>query len=63
MPLALLLIIIGIVLAILVNYALGIVCILIGLVLLAVAPARRCTRRRPRLAPSTKLMLIFKAAR
>ena len=34
MPLALLLIIIGIVLAILVNYALGIVCILIGLVLL-----------------------------
>jgi hypothetical protein len=34
MPLALLLIIIGIVLAILVHYALGIVCILIGLVLL-----------------------------
>ena len=34
MPLALLLIIIGIVLAVLVNYALGIVCILIGLVLL-----------------------------
>ena len=34
MPLALLLIIIGIVLALLVNYALGIVCILIGLVLL-----------------------------
>jgi hypothetical protein len=34
MPLALLLIIIGIVLAILVNYALGIVCILVGLVLL-----------------------------
>jgi len=34
MPLALLLIIIGIVLAILVNYALGIVCILIGLLLL-----------------------------
>lgn len=34
MPLALLLIVIGIVLAILVNYALGIVCIVIGLVLL-----------------------------
>jgi hypothetical protein len=34
MSLALLLIIIGIVLAILVNYALGIVCIVIGLVLL-----------------------------
>jgi hypothetical protein len=34
MPLALLLIIIGIILAILVHYALGIVCILIGLVLL-----------------------------
>ena len=34
MPLALLLIIIGIVLAILVHYALGIVLILIGLVLL-----------------------------
>ena len=34
MELSLLLIIIGIVLAILVNYALGIVCILIGLVLL-----------------------------
>jgi hypothetical protein len=34
MPLALLLIIIGIVLAILVHYALGIVCIVIGLVLL-----------------------------
>jgi len=34
MPLALLLIVIGIVLAILVNYAIGIVCILIGLVLL-----------------------------
>lgn len=34
MPLALLLIIIGIVLAILVHYALGIVIILIGLVLL-----------------------------
>ncbi|HEV7614922.1 MAG TPA: hypothetical protein VGO36_01680 [Solirubrobacterales bacterium] len=34
MPIALLLIVIGIVLAILVNYALGIVCIVIGLVLL-----------------------------
>jgi hypothetical protein len=34
MNLALLLIVIGIVLAILVNYALGIVCILVGLVLL-----------------------------
>jgi hypothetical protein len=34
MPIALLLIIIGIVLAILVNYALGIICIVIGLVLL-----------------------------
>ena len=34
MELSLLLIIIGIVLAILVNYAIGIVCILIGLVLL-----------------------------
>jgi hypothetical protein len=34
MPLALLLIILGIVLAVLVNYALGIVLILVGLVLL-----------------------------
>ena len=34
MNLALLLIVIGIILAVLVNYALGIVCILIGLVLL-----------------------------
>jgi hypothetical protein len=34
MPIALLLIIIGIILAILVNYALGIICIVIGLVLL-----------------------------
>jgi len=34
MPLSLLLIVIGIVLAILVNYGLGIVCIVIGLVLL-----------------------------
>lgn len=34
MDLSLLLIVIGIVLAVLVNYALGIVCILVGLVLL-----------------------------
>lgn len=34
MDLALLLVVIGIILAILVNYGLGIVCILIGLVLL-----------------------------
>jgi hypothetical protein len=34
MPLALLLIVIGIILAIVVNYALGIICIVIGLVLL-----------------------------
>ncbi len=34
MPLALLLIVIGIIVAILVHYAIGIVCILIGLVLL-----------------------------
>jgi hypothetical protein len=34
MQLSLLLIVIGIILAVLVNYALGIVCILIGLVLL-----------------------------
>jgi hypothetical protein len=34
MPLALLLIIIGIVLALLVSYVLGIICIVIGLVLL-----------------------------
>jgi hypothetical protein len=34
MPIALFLIVIGIVLAILVNYAIGIVCIVIGLVLL-----------------------------
>jgi hypothetical protein len=34
MELSLLLIIIGIVLAVLVNYALGIICILVGLVLL-----------------------------
>jgi hypothetical protein len=45
MELSLLLIIIGIVLAVLVNYALGILCIVIGLVLLIVprirAPGRR----------------------
>jgi hypothetical protein len=34
MPLALLLIVIGIILAVAVNYALGIICIVIGLVLL-----------------------------
>jgi hypothetical protein len=34
MPIALLLIIIGIVLALVVNYALGIICIVIGLVML-----------------------------
>ncbi len=34
MPLSVLLIVIGIVLAILVNYGLGIICIVIGLVLL-----------------------------
>jgi hypothetical protein len=34
MPLALILIIVGILLAVLVNYALGIICIVIGLVLL-----------------------------
>jgi hypothetical protein len=43
MNLALLLIVIGIILAILVNYALGIVCILIGLVLL-VWPRLRTSR-------------------
>jgi hypothetical protein len=40
MELSLLLIVIGIALAILVNYALGIVCILIGLVLLIWPPVR-----------------------
>ncbi len=34
MPLALILIIVGILLAVLVNYVLGIICIVIGLVLL-----------------------------
>jgi hypothetical protein len=43
MNLALLLIVIGIILAILVNYALGIVCILVGLVLL-VWPRLRTSR-------------------
>jgi hypothetical protein len=43
MELSLLLIIIGIVLAILVNYGLGIVCILIGLVLL-IWPRLRTSR-------------------
>jgi hypothetical protein len=43
MELSLLLIVIGIVLAILVNYALGIVCILVGLVLL-VWPRIRSSR-------------------
>jgi hypothetical protein len=41
MPLSLLLIVIGIVLAILVNYALGIICIVIGLVLLLAPQLRR----------------------
>jgi hypothetical protein len=45
MPLALLLIIIGIVLAILVHYALGIVVILIGLVLLLLPQFRGGTSR------------------
>jgi hypothetical protein len=42
MPLSLLLIVIGIILAVLVNYGLGLVCILIGLVLL-VWPRLRTT--------------------
>ena len=45
MELSILLIIIGIVLAILVHYALGIVCILIGLVLL-IWPRITASRRR-----------------
>jgi hypothetical protein len=40
MPLSLLLIVIGIVLAILVNYALGIICIVIGLALLLIPRLR-----------------------
>ena len=43
MQLSLLLIVIGIILAVLVNYALGIVCILIGLVLL-IWPRLRMSR-------------------
>jgi hypothetical protein len=43
MELSLLLIVIGIVLAILVNYAIGIVCILVGLVLL-IWPRLRASR-------------------
>jgi hypothetical protein len=43
MNLALLLIVIGIILAVLVNYGLGIVCILIGLVLL-IWPRLRTSR-------------------
>jgi hypothetical protein len=43
MELSLLLIIIGIVVAVLVNYAIGIVCILVGLVLL-IWPRLRATR-------------------
>ena len=43
MQLSLLLIVIGIILAVLVNYALGIVCILIGLVLL-IWPRLRTSR-------------------
>jgi hypothetical protein len=45
MQLSLLLIVIGIVLAILVNYALGILCILIGLVLLIWPRISASTRR------------------
>jgi len=47
MELSLLLIVIGIILAVLVNYALGIACILIGLVLLIwprISGASRTTR-------------------
>lgn len=45
MPISLLLIVIGIVLAILVNYALGIICIVIGLVLLLLPRLRGGTAR------------------
>jgi hypothetical protein len=45
MELSLLLIVIGIILAVLVNYGLGLVCILIGLVLL-IWPRLRTTRTR-----------------
>lgn len=49
MQLSLFLIVIGIVLAILVNYGLGIVCIVIGLVLLLwpMVSSRRAGRIRP----------------
>jgi hypothetical protein len=46
LPLAILLIIIGIVLAVLVNYALGIIVILIGLALLLIPYFRGGTTRR-----------------
>lgn len=46
MPLSILLIVIGIILAILVNYVLGIVVILIGLVLLLVPAMRGGGARR-----------------
>ena len=46
MPLAILLIIIGIVLAVLVNYALGIIVILIGLALLLIPYFRGGATRR-----------------
>jgi hypothetical protein len=45
MPISLLLIVIGIVLAILVNYALGIICVVIGLVLLLLPRLRGGTSR------------------
>jgi hypothetical protein len=45
MPLSLLLIVIGIVLAIFVHYALGIICIVIGLVLLLLPRLRTGTSR------------------
>jgi hypothetical protein len=45
MPISLLLIVIGIVLAILVNYALGIICIVVGLVLLLLPRLRGGTAR------------------
>jgi hypothetical protein len=46
LPLAIVLIIIGIVLAVLVNYALGIIVILIGLALLLIPYLRGGTTRR-----------------
>jgi len=48
MPLSLLLIVIGIVLAILVNYVLGIICIVIGLVMLLAPQLRGGPSRRSR---------------